>query len=415
MTKSLSGVEPARLLRFSLFQQLEPQDLDDLAANATVEEVGQGRCVLAQGSDDQRQFFLLEGEVQLDSDLSESRVLRSGTAEAAFPLAHLRPASYSITTLTPATLLEVDGGSLNSLDRPKRFSVASGKGPKGAPHPMVRAIYRDLQDDSIVLPSLPGIAQKVSRLISDDQASLDSIAKVITADPAITAKLVKAANSPLYRGVEQCQSCSAALSRLGMETTRQLVASFAVGELFRMKITGLRQQLKREWKHAIDVAALSAIFAQYCQSWGAKIDVEQAMLAGLLHDIGMIPLLKYAQNYPDLIQHPHLLQQILHSLKSRVGEMLLQRWDFSEDMVMVASDAELWHRSKSESLDYCDVVQVAQLHYFAGTEKFKELPPLDDIPAFKKVGRGQLTAAKSVEMLNEAKEEIQRLRHMLLA
>jgi hypothetical protein len=84
------------------------------------------------------------------------------------------------------------------------------------------------------------------------------------------------------------------------------------------------------------------------------------------------------------------------------------------DLVTVALDAENWERDSEHGPDMCDLVQVAQLFSYLGTEEGKQLPAVTSIPAFSKLPLARHGPDKALEILNEAKGHIQEMKALLI-
>jgi len=106
------------------------------------------------------------------------------------------------------------------------------------------------------MPSLPEFAIKIGRALEDETSDAECIAKIVQTDIAITAKLIKAANSVLYIGREPVETCVGAVVRLGVNTTHKLVLSFALRELFCSKNFMTQKYMHQLWYHSAEVAAL---------------------------------------------------------------------------------------------------------------------------------------------------------------
>ena len=126
-------------------------------------------------------------------------------------------------------------------------------------------------------------------------------------------------------------------------------------------------------------------------------------------------ILTYVERFPRLRRSAEALHNVINKLKGELGATLLREWCFSDAYVTAAKEAEDWYRDPSERADYCDVVVVAQLHSFVAHHRFEGVPHLDEVPALGKLADGQLTPDKSVHLLDEAKEQIAELKHLLLA
>ncbi len=130
------------------------------------------------------------------------------------------------------------------------------------------------------------------------------------------------------------------------------------------------------------------------------------MLAGLIHDIGNLAILSYADRFQELEHNEQHLLSAITLLRDEIGAMILKKWQFSEDFVLVAREAEHWMRDPTAEADYCDLVIIAQLHSYVGTQQLAELPRLDQIPGFAKLKLGELTPRMSLKILEKAEGEL---------
>ena len=108
------------------------------------------------------------------------------------------------------------------------------------------------------------------------------------------------ANSALYRGQAQIETLQQAVVRLGLETTRKQVMTYAVKELFQSKTAAMKAHMQKLWKHSQHVACLCRLLANHLKGF----DLEQAQLAGLIHDLGEVAILQYAQQNDELRDNP---------------------------------------------------------------------------------------------------------------
>lgn len=269
--------------------------------------------------------------------------------------------------------------------------------------------YQFMQSDNLVLPTIPDVAFKIRRAINDEKANNNKIARVIQIDPSITARVIKIANSPLYRGRRKIESCPEALTRLGLKAAQDIITSFALKTVFKAKSPLIRRKMTDLWLHSSYVAAISAVFAHKTPGF----DPDRAMLAGLIHDIGIVPILAYADKHKEIIANPSDLKQTVQELRAGIGLQIIRQWDFPSDFEDVIIHAENWYRDERQEPDYTDIVMISQLHSFIGKVDIKKMPKLDTLPAYKKLMAGQLDADASINILDMAKEEIQHIRQML--
>jgi HD-like signal output (HDOD) protein len=139
------------------------------------------------------------------------------------------------------------------------------------------------------------------------------------------------------------------------------------------------------------------------------------MLAGLVSNIGVLSVLSYAQSYPKLLENETLLRQWCDKLKGEVGAMVLEHWQFPDEIVEVARGCEDWSRCPSTRADLCDLVLVATLHSYIGKRKQPAPPRMDQVPAYQKLALGKLTPELTLQILVEAKDQIAQARALVAA
>ncbi|HKJ77417.1 MAG TPA: HDOD domain-containing protein, partial [Gammaproteobacteria bacterium] len=194
--------------------------------------------------------------------------------------------------------------------------------------------------------------------------------------------------------------CKAAVFFLGLETTRNLVLTYTLRELFKTDSALLRQRMTDLWQHSALVASVSYLLAGTTPS----MERERGMLAGLLHDIGILPIIHYAGRYPELSGDPEHLERTIDGLRGQIGAMLLRHWRFGDEMVQVALECEQWQRDPDRTADLTDLVLVAQL--IAGDPDRDDLPEPTAVPAARKLARGRLDPELCAELREEARREV---------
>jgi HD-like signal output (HDOD) protein len=264
---------------------------------------------------------------------------------------------------------------------------------------------------NLKLPSLPSVAHRIQQAFADESVDAELICAILHSDPAITAKLIMIANSAFYRGQAQIESLQQAVVRLGLETTRKWVMTYAVKELFQSKSPDMKLQMQKLWKHSQHVASLCRLMAGNLKGF----DVEQAQLAGLIHDVGEVAILQYAQEDEDLVNNTELLMSAVKKLRAQITGMLLNQWNFGAEFVTVGEECEDWFRNPGNEPDLCDLVLIAQYHALIGTPELKDLPPVQALPAFAKLGMGELSIDQIVEFLNQSRAEIEAIEANLAA
>lgn len=262
---------------------------------------------------------------------------------------------------------------------------------------------------NLKLPSLPDIAIKVKKALLSPNASADNMSRIISADPAMVARLINAANGPLNRGVDPINSIQAAIVRLGMGTTKELVTSFAIKQLFKTKSKMLNQRMHELYDHSVDIAAIS--FAISKQS--GKLLPDHMLLAGLLHEIGVIPILSYIEDTGLIVDNEAELDQIIKRLRGAVGSMVVRHWGLSGDLFAVVEEFENWQRDEAGEIDTCDMIIIAQIYRRLKHHQIDGLPRIDQVPAFKKLYPDNQDKDFAQKVFQQAHEEIAAVMQLL--
>ncbi len=265
-------------------------------------------------------------------------------------------------------------------------------------------VISDLGHNRLVLPTLPEVALRVREVAENEDASIVDLAKVITTDAALSARIIQVANSPLMRASRAIESVDAAVSRLGMKLVRDLATSMVMEQMFQATSDLTDRKMREVWEHHTQVAAIAHVLAAQF----TKLQPEQAMLAGLVHDIGTLPILTKAEEHPEVLEDEAVFNKVLFELHTRVGAAILTAWNFPEELVRVAAEHEDIYRN-SPDIDYVDVVIVANLQSYVGTDHPHAHADWSKIPAFTKLGLNPEVAVIEMEETAEDIREAERL------
>ena len=245
--------------------------------------------------------------------------------------------------------------------------------------------------------------------LAKDNFSFGDVAAVISAEPAVAGRITKVAISAMFCSLDKCESVQAALVRLGFQRAQNIVFTLSTQVLFSSKQTFIKELMLQRWRHAIDIASPCAVLGRITPG----MDGDQALLIGLLHEIGAIPILQLAEGYPDFAETPGILDEILRGLGPRVSAEVLGQWGFPEIFAVAATEQSNWFREHAGEPDYADVIIVAHLHSLVRHREFHKLPRLDETPAFEKLAVGLLSSRLSLLVLDEAHAQIQELKSLL--
>ncbi len=249
-------------------------------------------------------------------------------------------------------------------------------------------IVAQIKNDELVLPTLPEIALRVREVAEDANATIPQLSQIIAQDPALSARIIKVTNSPLIRASSPVTDLGTAISRLGIDFTSNLAIGLAMEQMFQATHDIIDKRMRECWARAMEIASSAQVLARHF----TKLQPDQAMLAGLVHQIGMLPILAYAENHSDLLNDSFSLDMVLEKLHPSLGSYILRSWEFSPELVNVPKEY-LNLRHQADSADYCDLVQVATLQSYDGSDH-----PL------AKINRGELGSYQRLGL--DADEEV---------
>jgi len=270
---------------------------------------------------------------------------------------------------------------------------------------ILERFLEDLDNNHLILPTLPEVALKVRDAVEKEDASAAEISKIISMDVALSARLLQVCNSPLYRTRMHVENLQTAIARLGNIQVRNLVSSMVMQQMFQATSDVLDKKMRKAWEHSTNVASISYVLAA-----AAGIPKDQALLAGLIHDIGALPIIVHAEDIPELRDDAELLDKIIKKLHTIIGERILRDWEFPQSLIDVAAQHENLNRDPETEVDYVDVVIVANLQSYIGTNHpFTELD-WNEIPAFHRIG---IEPEINIVDIEENKESLEEVKTML--
>ncbi len=268
---------------------------------------------------------------------------------------------------------------------------------------IVTDLMMELDTDQLVLPSLPDVALRVRDALADEDVSSSKLAEIIATDAALVARLIQVANSPLVRGNRAIDSVESAVTRMGNTMARNVVNSLIVQQMFQPTTEVSDAKFRAFWEHSSQVAAICHSMAGF-----ARLKPDQAMLAGLVHDIGALPIIKRAEDIPELLENIAALDRIIAETHTKIGKVMLDKWQFPQVVANAAGDHENLGRVHDGPADYTDLVIVANLQSYFGTEHPHGKAVWGNVPAFAKLGLDTEVSVVSMEQQGESIRELQR-------
>jgi putative nucleotidyltransferase with HDIG domain len=213
------------------------------------------------------------------------------------------------------------------------------------------------------IPTLPAIVIQVIKTTNNPTSSARDLNKIITNDQAIAAKILQMANSSFYGLSAKVNNLNRAITLLGFNTVRSLALSISIVDHFSGKSSSSYFNRGKFWEHSMGVAMLSKMLAE---KKGGRLNPEEAYIAGLLHDLGVIILDQFFQDkfseilkliYEADINFLEAEETIIGQNHALFGAEIAQAWNYPEILV----DATANHHNPTYNGDYVDISNAVYL------------------------------------------------------
>lgn len=244
---------------------------------------------------------------------------------------------------------------------------------------------RDLLAKGENLPTLPTVVFQLHRVLDDERAGASEVAGIIERDPALTARLLRAANSAAFArpGNDRIGSVSAAVARLGVNQVRAVCIVLAVVKAFHTRAGGLDHQ--EFWIHS---AAVGMMARRLWERHGSdpSISADDIYVAGLLHDAGLLVIEQhFPGEFTEVLTSRATLNSRLWQVEEdhlgmdhgAVGGLLLGRWSLPAFISEAVTNHHHPHQAEEQFQTVCRIVQAAEVLCTEGGAGLPEEGPAD--------------------------------------
>ncbi|MBS0285831.1 MAG: HDOD domain-containing protein [Proteobacteria bacterium] len=214
-----------------------------------------------------------------------------------------------------------------------------------------------IENNKIKLPTQPEVAVRLRECVDDPNLTSDKLAKVISHDPALAAKFIQIANSPLNRGEVTVSSLPSVISRLGLKYVANIAVGMAMEQIFQATNENIDKLMYEVWSSSTHVAAYANVLAKKY----TKVPSDIASLAALMHQIGVLPILSYAQDRDEIAQDVDFLKLLIKEHHAKIGEAVLVSWKFPIEIAKIPKQLQFGVDNPNEKSDLIYVVQAALL------------------------------------------------------
>ena len=276
---------------------------------------------------------------------------------------------------------------------------------------VLATLSEDIKNNKLELPSPPDILIKIRQIAATPNSTADDISDLVKQDPHISGRLIKVANCALFGGRQHVSSVKSAVARLGFSRVQNLIIGLSIAQnMMKSKTQGLEDYLEQSWHRSNQVAAISCVLAQQKSS----IDPEQALLAGMVHNIGTLPLILRLHHITELKDNPKVLKMVadvvIPKLYPKAGKLVMESWNFSPAIVSIAlSHCDLTRETK-DSITLDDIVAIA--HYLTTFSDYTDIhsgsKEVTESAIFKKFWSSREEAEKELQTY---RDEIEQMKH----
>jgi putative nucleotidyltransferase with HDIG domain len=262
-----------------------------------------------------------------------------------------------------------------------------------------RSEIRSIIMNTSSLPTLPGIITKLNALSENDKASVPEMARLVSSDQVLSARILKLANSPSY-GFYRVSTISNAMILLGVNVVKSLALSSSIFEIMEKNSIGL-------WEHSLGAGVAANIISRKLK----LPECEEISTAALLHDIGKVIIrLNFGDDYRLLlaliekkdISMLEAERELLGTDHAEVGAWLAKSWFLPEKLIEpIACHHDIGgsqaHQIKTCVVHFADILIKASAFGFSGDD----LVPIIHPVAWEKLEMTDSLLAEIVEELED--------------
>lgn len=224
---------------------------------------------------------------------------------------------------------------------------------------LLTILVEKINNDTLVLPTLPAIALKVRKAADDPNINLNAMADVVGQDPSLSARMMKIANSAFLGRSVKVVSTSQALTRIGLSQVKNIATALAMEQLFVSKNDVVKAYMAQTWSNTVNMTgnAMAAMLHYKLTNKDNSLSIDTMTLSALVANIGVLPVLTEAERHDSVFANPAFLDVAIAKLSSRIGGSMMREWQFNEIFIEVA---ERWRdlSYNSDNISYLDFVRV---------------------------------------------------------
>jgi HD-like signal output (HDOD) protein len=272
----------------------------------------------------------------------------------------------------------------------------------------VQSLAAELSKGRVELPAYPEVAMRVRQVLADEDVTNERIARIIASDAGLATRMLAMANSAaLSRGAKPLTDLKLAVTRVGHDNVRSAAMAYALAQLRAAEsLAHIRAELAALWESSTLVAALARVLA--VRSRAANPD--EAMLAGLLHNVGCVYILARAEQHSALFNNHAARDMLMTDWQAQIGKGIAQNWGLSEHVAEAIGEQDNVDRLEAGARDLIDVLFVAKMLASPATQTADLDVIVEELSPFRRLA---MSGAQLRAAMEEGEEEIAGLRAAL--
>lgn len=225
---------------------------------------------------------------------------------------------------------------------------------------MLEDIAKELSGE-VVFPTYFDAILRLRKILQDPDQGMGEIAAAIAVEPLISAKLLHLANSVAFNpDGREVVDLKSAVMRLGLNTVRSAALSIVMNQLLRARgMADYSVMTQGLWEHSIKTSAAARVLARNLS--GSRLNADEAMLAGLIHDLGAFYMLYRATQYDELRHRPDSVKYLIIQWHESIGVSLLNALGIPEEIVDSTIDHDRLRPPPSPIRTLRDVIYIANM------------------------------------------------------
>jgi len=272
--------------------------------------------------------------------------------------------------------------------------------------PVYQKVINRVLEDNSRLPSLPDIVFKIRDAIEDGSTTVESLANLISKDPALTAHLVKSAGSPIFRRAVPPKTVSEVVGLLGFSATNSLVMLYSTKHMVELNDSLSIQLFNHTWERLVVKTSIASFLAQ---KLGYR-PVDRVQMALLLTEVGSLSVLASILDVEG-VPNKEVYFTMCREFSKTLGTTLLQQWNVDDSILEVVQRCGNWEDSFEEQLNLLDIANLALYCTVQHTVTDADLPPLSSLAAYKKIPTSMSACSQEnkLDLITDNQEEIDQI------